>query len=140
MNKSPGDWTANARLLLDTQIAFWWLTAIPRLSETSRELMVSSLCAVSVASIWEVDLKHRLGKLPIGPVRFRDEMRSAGATVLSVTDEHVLTIVKAGESHRDPFDRLLLSVAEAENLVLLTADTALIALGRQEPRLPIRHA
>jgi hypothetical protein len=81
-----------------------------------------------------------LGKLPIAPGRFRDEMRSAGATVLSVTDEHVLTRVKAAEAHRDPFDRLLLSVAEAENLVLLTADTALIALGRQEPRLPIRHA
>ena len=128
------------RLLLDTQVALWWLTASPRLSKLSRELMVSSRCAVSVASIWEVDLKHRLGKLPIAPARFRDEMRSAGATVLSVTDEHVLTRVKSAESHRDPFDRLLLSVAEAENLVLLTADTALIALGRQEPRLPIRHA
>jgi PIN domain nuclease of toxin-antitoxin system len=102
--------------------------------------MVSSPCAVSVVSIWEVDLKHRLGKLPIAPARFRDEMRSAGATVLSITDEQVLTRVKAAESHRDPFDRLLLSVAEAEHLVLLTADTELIALGRQEPRLPIRHA
>jgi PIN domain nuclease of toxin-antitoxin system len=128
------------RLLLDTQVALWWLTAGPRLSKSSRELMVSSPCAVSVVSVWEVDLKHRLGKLPIAPARFRDEMRSAGATVLSITDEHVLTRVKAAESHRDPFDRLLLSVAEAENLVLLTADTALIALGRQEPRLPIRHA
>jgi PIN domain nuclease of toxin-antitoxin system len=128
------------RLLLDTQVALWWLTASPRLSKSSREAMVSSPCTVSVASVWEVDLKHRLGKLPIAPARFRDEMRSAGATVLSVTDEHVLTRVKAAESHRDPFDRLLLSVAEAENLVLLTADTALIALGRQEPRLPIRQA
>jgi PIN domain nuclease of toxin-antitoxin system len=128
------------RLLLDTQVALWWLTASSRLSKASRELMVGSPCSVSVASVWEVDLKHRLGKLPIAPERFRDEMRSAGATVLSVTDEHVLTRVKAAESHRDPFDRLLLSVAEAENLVLLTADTALIALGRQEPRLPIRHA
>jgi PIN domain nuclease of toxin-antitoxin system len=128
------------RLLLDTQVALWWLTASAQLSKPSRELMVSSPCAVSVASVWEVDLKHRLGKLPIPPARFRDEMRLAGATVLSVTDEHVLTRVKAAESHRDPFDRLLLSVAEAENLVLLTADTALIALGRQEPRLPIRHA
>ena len=128
------------RLLLDTQVALWWLTASPRLSKSSRELMVSSPCTVSVASIWEVDLKHRLGKLPIAPARFRDEMQSAGATVLSVTGEHVLTTVKAAESHRDPFDRLLLSVAEAENLILLTADTALIALGGQEPRLPIRRA
>ena len=128
------------RLLLDTQVALWWLTASSRLSKSSRELMVSSPCAVSVASVWEVDLKHRLGKLPITPLRFRDEMRSAGATILSVTDEHGLTRVQAAESHRDPFDRLLLSVAEAENRVLLTADSALIALGRQESRLPIRRA
>jgi PIN domain nuclease of toxin-antitoxin system len=69
------------RLLLDTQVALWWLTASPRLAKSSRGLMVSSSCAVSVASIWEVDLKHRLGKLPITPLRCRDEMRSAGATI-----------------------------------------------------------
>lgn len=128
------------RLLLDTQVALWWLTASARLSKPSRELMVKSPCLISVASVWEVDLKHRLGKLPISPARFRDEMRSAGASVLPITGEHVLTRVKAAESHRDPLDRMLLSVAEAEALVLLTADTALIALGRQEPRLPIRQA
>jgi PIN domain nuclease of toxin-antitoxin system len=102
--------------------------------------MVSTPCTVSVASVWEVDLKHRLGKLPIAPARFRDEMRSAGATILSITDDHVLTPVKAAESHRHPFDRLLLRVAEAENLVLLTADSALIALMREGYRLPIRQA
>lgn len=124
-------------LLLDTQVALWWLTASPRLSKTTRELMAGSRCVISVASIWEVDLKHRLGKLPIAPRRFRDEMRWAGAAILSISDDHVLTTVKPAETHRDPFDRLLLSVAEAENLVLLTADAALIALGRKEPRLSI---
>jgi len=65
-------------------------------------------------------------------------MRAAGATVLSVTDEHVLVTMDMPDAHRDPFDRLLLSIAEAEHLVLLTADRALIALGRQQPRLAIR--
>ena len=128
------------RLLLDTQVALWWLTASSRLSRASRELMASSPCVVSAASVWEVDLKHRLGKLPIAPRHFRDEMRAAGAVILSITDEHVLNAVESVENHRDPFDRLLLSVAEAENLILLTADAALIALGRKEPRLPIRRA
>jgi PIN domain nuclease of toxin-antitoxin system len=126
------------RLLLDTQVALWWLTASARLSKTARDLMASSPCVVSVVSLWEVDLKHRLGKLPISPRRFRDEMRSAGAVILSITDEHILTALKPAEDHRDPFDRLLLSVAEAESLILLTADSALIALGREEPRLPLR--
>jgi PIN domain nuclease of toxin-antitoxin system len=128
------------RLLLDTQVALWWLTANPRLPKTSRELMASSPCVVSVASIWEVALKHRLGKLPVSPRRFRDEMRAAGASILSVSDEHVLTTMDIPDAHPDPFDRLLLSVAEAERLVLLTADQALIALARKEPHLPVRSA
>lgn len=128
------------RLLLDTQVALWWLTANPRLFKTSRELMASSPCVVSVASIWEVALKHRLGKLRVSPRRFRDEMRAAGASILYVSDEHVLATMDIRDAHPDPFDRLLLSVADAERLVLLTADHALIALGRKEPHLPVRSA
>ena len=128
------------RLLLDTQVALWWLTANPRLSTASRELMAGSPCVVSAASIWEVDLKHRLGKLPVTPRRFRDEMRSAGAVILSISDEHLLTGVDLPRAHRDPFDRLLLSVAASEHLILLTADKALIALGRKDPHLPLESA
>jgi PIN domain nuclease of toxin-antitoxin system len=128
------------RLLLDTQVALWWLTASSRLSKPSRELMARAPCVVSVASIWEVALKHGLGKLPVAPLRFRDEMRSAGAIILSVSDEHVLTTADLAVTHRDPFDRLLLGVAQSEDLVLLTADTALIALAGKEPRLPLRGA
>jgi PIN domain nuclease of toxin-antitoxin system len=89
------------RLLLDTQVALWWLSASPRLSKTSRELMAGSPCAISVASIWEVALKHGLGKLPVSPLRFRDEMRSAGAVILSVSDEHVLATADLAVTHRD---------------------------------------
>ena len=128
------------RLLLDTQIALWWLTASSRLVKSSRDLMARSPCVVSVASVWEVVLKHRLGKLPVSPGRFRDEMKATGAVILSISDDHVLGTANVPDSHRDPFDRLLLSVAQAEHLVLLTADEALIALGQKEPRLPIRAA
>jgi PIN domain nuclease of toxin-antitoxin system len=128
------------RLLLDTQVALWWLTGSPRLSKASRELMAGSPCAVSVASVWEVAIKHRLGKLPVSPRRFRDEMRSSGTVILSVRDEHVLTMADVAASHPDPFDRLLLGVAQAEDLILLTADAALIELAGKDPRLPVRDA
>jgi PIN domain nuclease of toxin-antitoxin system len=127
-------------LLLDTQVALWWLTASPRLSKASRDLIGRSPCTVSVASIWEVALKHDVGKLDVSPLRFRDEMRSAGAVILSVSDEHVLTAADLAAAHRDPFDRLLLGVAQSEDLVLLTADTALLALAGKQPRLPLRGA
>jgi len=67
-------------------------------------------------------------------------MRSAGAVILSVSDEHALGTAELPYAHRHPFDRLLLSVAEAEHLVLLTADQALIALARKDPRLPLKGA
>lgn len=126
------------RLLLDTQVALWWLTASTRLSKVSRELIAGSACVVSVASVWEVAIKHRLGKLPVPARRFRDEMRSAGALILPVTDEHALATAELPYARGDPFDRLLLSVAQAEHLVLLTADAALIALAEDHPRLPLK--
>ena len=78
------------RLLLDTQVALWWLTASPRLPKAARDLVETSFCALSVASIWEVTLKHDLGKLAVAPEPFRDGMRQAGALILSITDVHVL--------------------------------------------------
>jgi len=128
------------RLLLDTQIALWWLTANPRLSKASRELVATSHCELSVASIWEVAIKHGLGKLPVPPKRFRDEMAAAGAVVLSVTDAHVLAAAELSAAHPDPFDRLLMGVALAEGLQLLTADMALLRLADRHPRLPIKEA
>jgi PIN domain nuclease of toxin-antitoxin system len=127
-------------LLLDTQVALWWLTASPRLGKATRQLIAGSACVVSVASIWEVAIKNRLGKLPVPARRFRDEMRSAGADILPVSDEHALATADLPLPHRDPFDRLLLSVADTERLTLLTADRILIALGEENPRLPIRSA
>jgi PIN domain nuclease of toxin-antitoxin system len=125
-------------LLLDTQVALWWLTASRRLTKVSRELIAGSPCAVSVASVWEVAIKHGLKKLPVSGRRFRDEMRSAGAAILSVSDEHVLAMENLPFAHRDLFDRLLIGVAQAERLILLTADRALIALAEENSRLSIR--
>ena len=126
--------------LLDTQVALWWLTGSSRLSRESRALAGGSPCAVSVASIWEVAIKHRLGKLPVEPRRFRDEMLAAGARILAVTDEHALVSAELPIAHRDPFDRLLLAVATTDHLTFLTADSALVALSAMHPRLPIREA
>lgn len=126
------------RLLLDTQIALWWLTGSPRLKPLGRSLIAgASFCAVSVASVWEVDLKHRIGKLPVGPREFRDELRAAGFAILSISDGHVLAPPEGAQTHRDPFDRLLLAVALAERLQLLTADSALIELSREASALPV---
>jgi PIN domain nuclease of toxin-antitoxin system len=125
------------RLLLDTQVALWWLIGAKRLSAASRRRMAVSACVVSVASIWEVAIKHRLGKLPVPPERFRDGMARGGATILSIHDEHAIASAGLATDHTDPFDRLLVATALVEGLQLLTADAALVALGVANRALPI---
>lgn len=108
-----------------------------RLSEVSRSRIGSAACVVSVASVWEVAIKHRLGKLPVPPDRFRDGMARGGATILSIHDEHAIGSAALATSHSDPFDRLLIATALVEGLQLLTADAALIEIGASNRSLPI---
>jgi PIN domain nuclease of toxin-antitoxin system len=110
------------RLLLDTQIMLWWLVDDPRLGAASRNLIASTACVVSVASIWEVAIKHRIGKLPVAPDVFRDQSLAAGASLLPVLDSHVIETALLPLVHADPFDRLLIAQARMEGLMALSAD------------------
>ncbi len=92
---------------------------------------------VSVASVWEVAIKHRLGKLPVAPARFRDGMLRAGATILPVQDEHAIASASLALDHLDPFDRLLLATARVEALRLATGDGPLLAAAAADPSLSI---
>ena len=110
------------RCLLDTQVMLWWLLDDPRLGSKSRELLASRPCLVSVASIWEVAIKHRIGKLAVSPVVFRDQSIAAGADLLPVLDSHVIETAQLQLLHTDPFDRLLIAQARVEGLMAVSAD------------------
>lgn len=114
------------RLLLDTQIALWWLAGDARLKRAVRERIAASTCFLSVASIWEVSIKHRIGKLPVTPELFANALRECGAAILPVSEVHATSYARLPAGHDDPFDLLLISVAQAENLRLLTADRKLL--------------
>jgi len=109
------------RLLLDTQVMLWWLLDDPRLNEDTRLLIHSNNCLVSVASIWEVAIKHRLGKLPVAPTTFRDHCLQSGATLLPVLDSHAIETSTLPAIHDDPFDRLLIAQARLEGLMAVSA-------------------
>lgn len=125
------------RLLLDTQVALWWLIGAKRLTAASRRRIASAACVVSVASVWEVAIKYRLGKLPVAPAQFRDGMARAGATILAIQDEHAIVSAELRLDHSDPFDRLLLATARVEGLQLVTSDGRLLAAVTADPSLPI---
>ena len=110
------------RCLLDTQVMLWWLLDDPRLGAKSRELLASKPCLVSVASIWEVSIKHRIGKLEVSPIVFRDQSIAAGADLLPVLDSHVIETAQLPMLHQDPFDRLLIAQARVEGLMAMSSD------------------
>ncbi len=110
------------RCLLDTQVMLWWLLDDPKLGAESRELLASRPCLVSVASIWEVAIKHRIGKLDVSPIVFRDQSIAAGADLLPVLDQHVIETAQLPLLHQDPFDRLLIAQARVEGLMAVSSD------------------
>ena len=110
------------RCLLDTQVMLWWLLDDPRLGAESRQLLASRPCLVSVASIWEVSIKHRIGKLEVSPIVFRDQSIAAGADLLPVLDSHVIETAQLPMLHQDPFDRLLIAQARVEGLMAVSSD------------------
>ena len=110
------------RCLLDTQVMLWWLFDDPRLGAESRQLLASKPCLVSVASIWEVAIKHRIGKLEVSPIVFRDQSIAAGADLLPVLDPHVIETAQLPLLHQDPFDRLLIAQARVEGLMAVSSD------------------
>ena len=112
-------------VLLDTQVALWWLAGSSRLKGDARSRIGAARCVLSVASIWEVAIKHALGKLPISPQVFRDGL-APGATILPINEFHAMATAELPAGHADPFDRLLLAVAQVEQLLLITADAALL--------------
>jgi PIN domain nuclease of toxin-antitoxin system len=109
--------------LLDTQVMLWWLLGDPRLHEPTRRLMASTPCVVSVASIWEVSIKHRLGKLPVDPTTFRDACVKAGAQVMPIRDAHVIESGRLPDIHADPFDRLLIAQRIVEQCTAVSSDS-----------------
>ena len=98
-------------LLLDTQIALWWLVADPRLKRALRKQLAETPCSISVVSAWEVAIKHRIGKLDVAPAAFVNGMQDADATIVPLVESHAVAISHMPAGHQDPVDLLLLAVA-----------------------------
>ena len=113
-------------LLLDTHVALWAITDDSRLPMPARELIGSPKATiwVSAASLWEIAIKHSLGRGDM-PVSGQDAMtyfRQAGYQLLSIEPEHVVAVADLPGHHQDPFDRLLVAQALVEPMRLLTHD------------------
>lgn len=120
-------------LLLDTQIALWAITDSPKLGARARELILSpnAMIWVSTATLWEVAIKHSLGRgdMPVSAEEAIRYFRESGYQFLSIEPEHAATIERLPPHHQDPFDRMLVAQAMTEPMRLLTRDAQLPAYG-----------
>ena len=114
------------RLLLDTHVALWAITDSPRLSSQARELILTptNRIFVSVASLWEIAIKHGLGRgdMPLSGKEAMGYFQQSGYTFLAISPEHAVGVERLPSHHQDPFDRILVSQAINEPLRLLTHD------------------
>jgi len=114
------------RVLLDTRIFLWAVAGSPRLKPAARRAIQSAeQVYVSAASVWQVAIKARLGKIKADPDELVAAIEASGFVELAVRAAHAAAVAGLAPHHSDPFDRLLVAQAMAEPLKLLTADAAL---------------
>lgn len=115
------------RLLLDTHVAIWAINAPERIPEHLRVRFAQAYpnVFVSVVAVWEIAIKHPLGRPDAPPISAHQaiaEFQSAGLTLVDVTATHAAFVERLPPIHGDPFDRLMLAQAITEGMQLVTRD------------------
>ena len=115
------------RILLDTCTFLWLAEGDVSLSARAREAIVdpSNEVYLSPTSVWEIVIKHALGRLELelAVERYVPEQRALHRIdTLPVTEDAALQLVKLPPHHRDPFDRLLVAQAGAEGCTIAAPD------------------
>src|SRR5579863_5031209 len=115
------------RFLLDTHALIWCFNGSPSLSRRARLLIEDGRneILVSAASAWEIATKVRLGKLPAGEELVSDleaYLAQLSFATLPISFDHAVRAGRLPGEHRDPFDRMLIAQAQAENLKIISND------------------
>jgi PIN domain nuclease of toxin-antitoxin system len=124
------------KLLLDTHLALWAITDSPRLSAPARALIsdLTNELYVSIASLWEIAIKHALGPKRRHPIEVdsltaQQRFQSSGYAILPITVSHIHALAALPLIHGDPFDRLLVAQGYETPLRLVTQNATLQRYG-----------
>ena len=117
------------RLLLDTHTFLWFVNDNPKLSDHLKELIedTSNVSYISTASLWEMSIKFNLGKLRLDPNYeefINREVTTSNIQLLNIELKHLSINATLPFHHRDPFDRLIIAQSIAENIPIVTLDSA----------------
>lgn len=111
------------RYLLDTQVILWWYFDSKRLAKEHLKIIADegNELYVSAASIWEIEVKRRNGKLEC-PVDMMERIKADGFLLLPITAEQLVPLRTIPPIHNDPFDRLLVCQSMVEKIPLISYD------------------
>jgi PIN domain nuclease of toxin-antitoxin system len=114
-------------LLIDTHTFIWYVTDDSKLSNQVIKLIndENNQIFLSIASIWEIGIKQSLGKLNFNlPLEMfvTQQMSLNDFSLLDIKISHISTVSQLPLHHRDPFDRIWIAQAIAENIPILSAD------------------
>lgn len=116
------------KVLIDTHIFLWFYLEPHRIKQNAKDFLedtVNNEIFVSYVTAWEISIKHGIGKLKIPDIPemwVPDRIRRGGFTQLSIKMQHALRVHNLPPIHKDPFDRMLISQANFENLTIVTQD------------------
>ena len=114
------------KVLLDTHALLWWVTDDPRLSDAARDAIHTAEVAVSVVSLWEIEIKRGLGHIDVDTrALIREVSQTEGFRMLEIRPTHVLALGELPLLHKDPFDRMLIAQAIRDRLTLVSRDEAI---------------
>jgi PIN domain nuclease of toxin-antitoxin system len=132
------------RVLIDTHYVLWAAINSKRMEAWARKLIadLDNEILVSAASVYEISLKVRHGKLPEA-VAFESDLITniesrLGYTLLPLEPESMMRAARFDDSHADPFDRMIAAQAIQNNLPLLTTDPRLDVFGIRRVKKPRR--
>jgi PIN domain nuclease of toxin-antitoxin system len=117
------------RALLDTHALLWWLSDDPALTRAARKFIAETknTLIVSAASAWEIAIKVRLGRLPTATdlaADFSGLIEREGFELLAISAEHAIRAGLLPGPHKDPFDRMLIAQAQAENIPIISNEAS----------------
>ena len=114
-------------LLLDSNILIWFTLTPDRLSTKVTQLIAdkNNNLFISVASIWEIQIKLQLQKLTLNlslSTVVKDLQQNSDIQILDITLAHIYALDNLPNEHRDPFDRIMIAQAMVEKMPFLSAD------------------
>jgi PIN domain nuclease of toxin-antitoxin system len=108
------------KLLLDTHAFLWLMYNSQKLSPLAREACQNNnnQLYLSIASVWEMQIKHQLGKLELSDSlekMVEEECQINGLQILSIKLNHISALYNFPFYHKEPFDRILIAQTKVEN-------------------------